>query len=96
MAWTTYGYRKHLARIWQEFASGKAPELILAGHLSKSTGSKDSILVTKLAWPPLIQGRRGTDGSEFTTRWSRLKFSIRLTPYWLKHIFRGLSTSNHG
>jgi hypothetical protein len=96
MAWTKLGYQQRLAGVWETFATGKAPELILAERLRVLSGAEDCIQVESLAWPPLIMGRRGTDGGEFTSRWGRMKFTVRLLPFWIKQVLRGISSSHLG
>lgn len=79
MAWTRHGHKQLLREVWQLFDSGMAPELILAPRLLNVTGS-DCRVVRDFTWPPLVSGRRGTDGGQFTGALTRWKFRLALLP----------------
>jgi hypothetical protein len=75
MAWSPMGYERVLRSIWPRFATGMAPELILAKALEAPSSKDGPKLVNKMRWPTLLEGRRGTDGSSYRGK------------YWLpKHL----------
>jgi len=79
MAWTRHGHATLLREAWRQFATSKAPELILAPRLMTADPAQ-CLVVTELSWPPLLVGRRGTDGGQFTGRLARWKFTASLLP----------------
>jgi hypothetical protein len=87
MAWTRQGHAKLLLGVWELFTTGMAPELILAPRLAHSTRA-DCRIISVFSWPPLIVGRRGTDGANFTGWKSRWKFRIKLLPKLGRILFR--------
>jgi hypothetical protein len=89
MAWSRVGYERVIKGIWQNFATGKVPELILAEHLKSIPGNICKV-VTSFYWPPFIDGRRGSDGSQFQGRFTRIKFLLALGHKSLAWPFRRL------
>ena len=79
MAWTRHGHAALLRGIWESFGTGMAPELFLAPRLAREQRA-DCIVVREFVWPPLISGRRGTDGGQFTGWLTRWKFRVALLP----------------
>ena len=75
MAWNRVGYERHIHGLWRNFATGMAPELILAERLRKADRSSCKI-VTSFFWPPFIVGRRGSDGTPFQGRFTPVKFAL--------------------
>ncbi len=75
MAWSRHGYEHHIKSLWQKFATGKAPELILAEKILATTHTPCRI-VTTFFWPPFIVGRRGTDGTNFQGRLTPVRFAL--------------------
>ncbi len=75
MAWSKEGYQKLIKHICKTFASGKAPELILAERMLMPTDGLR--VVDSFFWLPLIVGRRGTDGGQFVKKNKRYKFFIK-------------------
>jgi hypothetical protein len=76
MAWTQRGYAQLVDGLWREFATGMAPELILASRLRAATGGVR--VVRRFHWPARVRGQRGSDGSAFDGRWSALRFALDL------------------
>lgn len=87
MAWTRHGHAGLLLGAWELFATGMAPEPILASRLACLNRTEYRI-VNVFSWPPLIVGRRGTDGGQFTGWLSRWKFRAKLLPKLLRIPFR--------
>jgi hypothetical protein len=87
MAWTRHGHAKLLLGVWELFTTGMAPELILAPRLVHSTRA-DCRIIDVFSWPPLIVGRRGTDGGQFTGWRARWGFRAKLLPRLLQMPFR--------
>ena len=87
MAWTKHGHDRLLRGAWESFATAMAPELILAPRLARWR-DEDCPVVREFVWPPLISGRRGTDGTPFTTWRARLKFKALLLPRLARIAFR--------
>lgn len=75
MAWSRRGYEQHVRGLWQRFATGKVPELILAERLRQADRSASGI-VTSFFWPPFVVGRRGSDGTPFQGRFTPLRFAL--------------------
>lgn len=75
MAWSRRGYETVIRNIWERFATGKIPELILAEKLAAVDGTLCRI-VTVYHWPPFIIGRRGTNGAAFQGRFTPVKFAL--------------------
>lgn len=71
-AWSRLGYNSIVNGLSEKLKSDMAPELILAQVISKNSRS-DLTLVLKYEWPPFLVGRRGSDGSSYSGRLSRLK-----------------------
>lgn len=89
MAWSRVGYERIVKGIWRNFATGKVPELILA-ELLKGASLDNCKIVTSFYWPPFIDGRRGSDGSPFQGRFTRMKFLFSLGHKSLVWPFRRL------
>lgn len=89
MAWTRTGHEKLLRGAYARFNSGKAPELILAPELTPDR-LKDCKFVREFSWPPVIIGRRGTDGGHFNGRFSRWRFRLALLARIISNPFRYL------
>ena len=86
MAWTKFGHERLLQNVWELFSSGMAPELILAPLLLNVTGT-ECVVVREFCWPPLVIGRRGTDGGQFAGSLTRWKFRAALLPKLIR-VFR--------
>ena len=87
MAWTRRGHSALVLGAWESFATGMAPELILAPRLARANRAECRI-VSQFSWPPLIVGRRGSDGGQFTGWRTRWKFRARLLPKIVRILFR--------
>ena len=87
MAWTRRGHARLLKDCWESFKTAMAPELILAPRLAHSR-LPECPIVSEFAWPPLIVGRRGTDGTQFTSWRARWKFNALLLPKLARLAFR--------
>jgi len=87
MAWTKRGHARLLKDSADAFGTPMAPELILAPRLM-ATQLPDCPIVGRFTWPPLIVGRRGTDGTPFTSWRTRLKFNALLLPRLARIAFR--------
>jgi hypothetical protein len=74
MAWSGAGYDRFIRDVWRDFATGMAPELILAERLHGANTTTCGI-VKSFFWPPVIVGRRGTDGGQFQGCMSALRFA---------------------
>ena len=79
MAWSRRGYEAIIKDVWQEFASGTIPELILARKLEQFTTATCRI-VTTYYWPPFIIGRRGANAVPYQGRFTPVKFAF--TSLW--------------
>lgn len=75
MAWNCKGYESIIRDMWQQFATGKAPEFILAEKLDVLKHTHRGVITT-FFWPPFIVGRRGTDGSSFQGKLTPVKFFL--------------------
>lgn len=76
LAWSKAGYQSFIQNIWQLFATGKAPELILSDVLNEN--QNDTLrIVKRFFWSPVIIGRRGTDGGNFQGRFTRYKGMLK-------------------
>ena len=73
MAWSPHGYALHIEGLWHHFATGKVPELILAERL-REVDPAASHIVRSWYWPPVVTGRRGTDGSSYKGRFTSVRF----------------------
>jgi hypothetical protein len=87
MCWTKQGFSNCLSGLQALFSGGMPPEVYLDGHLKTMTGSGKRIEV--FPWPPLLSGKRGTDGGAHSTQWSGIK--IALTGVWrtVRRMFLG-------
>lgn len=89
MAWSCRGHATLIKGVWKEFATGMAPELILAPRLATAIANRSECrIVRRFVWPPLIVGRRGTDGTPFTSWRARWKFRALLLPKVLQIALR--------
>jgi hypothetical protein len=75
IAWTKSGYEQYISGLWQHFATTRVPELIFAERL-KAARTSASRIVTSWYWPPVIVGRRGSDGKPLQGRLTPLRFGI--------------------
>ena len=75
MAWSRRGYETIIKNIWERFATGKIPELILAEKLAGVDRSVCRV-VTTYYWPPFIIGRRGANGVAYQGRFTPVKFAL--------------------
>jgi len=76
MAWSKKGFNHVVHNVWEKFADGLPPEIILFHALNDLC--KDEIkLIKKYYYPPLIDGRRGSDGSSFLGRFGYIKFILK-------------------
>lgn len=89
MAWTRTGHEKLLRGVYSRFNSGKAPELILAPELSPAR-THGCEFVREFTWPPVIIGRRGTDGGQFKGRFSAWRFRVAVLARILRNPLRYL------
>jgi hypothetical protein len=74
MAWSRHGYERHVRGLWGAFATPKAPEFVLAERLA-ADDRRSARIVTSFYWPPVIVGRRGSDGTPFQGRWTPVKLA---------------------
>jgi hypothetical protein len=75
MGWSRLGYEHHIRELWRHFATGKVPELIFSERLRQADRAASRI-VTSFFWPPLVIGRRGSDGTPLRGRFTPLKFAL--------------------
>lgn len=87
MAWSRRGYDMIIKGIWEQFATRKIPELILA---EKMNGFDRSLcrIVTTYHWPPFIIGRRGANAVPYQGRFTPFKFALTVMYKWLALSFR--------
>lgn len=78
MAWNKTGYETLIKGIWKDFATGMAPELVLANFIKNNSGTTSRKIVDSYYWPPFILGRRGSDGSNFKGRYTPIRFGLTL------------------
>jgi hypothetical protein len=76
MGWSRLGYEQHIRGLWQQFSMAKVPELILAERLA-AANPRISRVVTSFYWPPVMAGRRGSDGTPFQGRWTPAKLALQ-------------------
>ena len=90
MAWNKAGYNSLIKDVWQKFATGMAPELILADAIKRQADASDTIIMTYF-WPPFVVGRRGYDGSKYIGRFTPIRFALTLVIKSILWPFRYLS-----
>lgn len=77
MAWSNSGFDKYLRPLWPSFATGMAPELILAKKINESK-MNDSGIITRFSWPCNLVGRRGTSGKSYQGRFGYLSHLYKI------------------
>jgi len=77
MAWSVQGFIQYLRPVWPSFASGMAPELILAKEINRLK-SESNLIVTQTQWPTYLIGKRGTDGQSYQVRWGLLRHFLKI------------------
>lgn len=75
MAWSRLGYEVIIRNIWEQFATGKIPELILAEKLT-GMDPLSCTIITAYHWPPFIIGRRGANAVPYQGRFTPIKFAL--------------------
>jgi hypothetical protein len=75
LAWSPRAHQQLIQGSWKHFASAEAPELILY-RLLQSRRDPSLHIVCSFVWSPVIEGRRGTDGSPFQGRRTRYRFML--------------------
>ncbi len=75
VAWNLHAHQQLMQGVWQHFATAEAPERVLC-RLLEDPGAQSLRVVRSFTWPPIIQGRRGTDGSPFQGRRTRYRFML--------------------
>jgi hypothetical protein len=75
IAWSPTAHQQLMQGIWRHFASAEAPERILY-RLLQVPNTRTLRVVRSFTWPPVIEGRRGTDGSPFQGRRTRYRFML--------------------
>lgn len=83
MAWSNSGYKRYLRSLWPEFATGMAPELILASSINQWR-LNDSKVVVRFAWPCHLVGLRGSSGTSYEGRFGYLSYLFRLLVHWAR------------
>jgi len=77
IAWNKVAYCGIVKGISNQFKGAMAPELIFPNVITSA--NDEYKVVSKYYWPPLIEGRRGGDGSEFQGPRSYIKFTLLVT-----------------
>lgn len=75
MAWSRRGYEMIIKGIWEQFATRKIPELILAEKMN-AFDTTQCLIVTTYYWPPFIIGRRGANRVPYQGRFTPVKFAL--------------------
>lgn len=73
MAWSERGHACVIRDLWQDLATGKVPELILAEKL-RNASFDDCCIANSFYWPPFLEGRRAANGVNFQGRLGPLRF----------------------
>lgn len=84
MGWTVPGFERFFRPFWPRFATGKAPELLLAEEMPRWV-AQDPQVVTRYHWPPYLIGRRGTNGQSYQGRLGLLRHTAKIVPHLLGH-----------
>jgi hypothetical protein len=77
IAWSPKGYSNFIKNKWQLFTSDMVPELILAVEF-RSAMNHQTKTVLNYQWPPLLEGRRGSDGSSYQGRLVLIKHAVKV------------------
>ena len=79
LGWTKLGYDAFIKGKWELFSSGMAPELILAKELVfLKKNNPELSVISRYQWPPLLIGRRGSDGSSYQGRFYQFRHAARV------------------
>lgn len=73
--WNKRGYKEIVKGIYKKFNSKYPPELIF-GKTVKDENNKELSIESKFYWPPVILGKRGTDGSSFQGKYTHIKIKV--------------------
>lgn len=77
MAWNPKGFKHVIQDVWKNFSGSLPPELMLC-KIINDLDKNEIKFVKKYFYPPLIYGRRGSDGSSFLGRLGYIRYAINL------------------